>query len=85
MNKCTIDIKKIAKKFLDKKYRLTGLERVALLYAYYNELLEDIDQDIESDLDLEDQIIEEWVINLFVPPEDEIDLELAALSILGSK
>ena len=85
MNKCTIDIKKIAKKFLDKKYRLTDLERVALLYTYYNELLEDLDQDIESDLDLEDQIIEEWVINLFVPPEDEIDLELAALSILGSK
>lgn len=85
MNKCTIDIKKIAKKFLDKKYRLTDLERVALLYTYYNELLEDLDQDIESDLDLEDQIIEEWVINLFVPPEDKIDLELAALSILGSK
>lgn len=85
MNKPTIDIHRIATKVVDKKIKLTDIERVVLLYTYYNELLHGINSDDDSDLELEDQIIEEWVVNLFIPPEDEIDLELAALSIIGSK
>lgn len=84
MNKCSVNVKKIAKKYLDKNTTLTGLERVCLLYTYYNDLLDDIDQDIETDVELEDEIIEQWVVNLFMPPEIDIDLELAAISIVGS-
>ena len=85
MSKCSINVKKIAKKFVDKQHTLSDLERVVLLYVYYNELLEDIDQDNEEDVALEEEIINEWVTNLFFPPEDAIDVELAALSVLGSK
>jgi hypothetical protein len=85
MSKTTIDLNSIAKKFLVKKKSLTDLERIVLLYHYYNEMLENINEEDESDLELQDQIIEEWVVNLFVPPEDNLDLELAALSITGSK
>jgi hypothetical protein len=84
MNKCSVNVKKIAKKYLEKNNSLTDLERVCLLYTYYTELLEDIDQDIETDVELEDEIIEQWVVNLFMPPEVDIDLELAAMSIIGS-
>lgn len=84
MSTCSINVKKIAKKYIDKKQRLSDLERIALLYTYYNEMLESIDEEEESDLDLQEQIIEEWVVNLFVPSADDIDLEIAALSILGS-
>lgn len=85
MSKCSIDIKKIASKCLEDKKSLTDLERVCLLYTYYNDLLEDIDQDLDSDVELEDSIVEQWVVNLFMPPEESIDIELAAMSILGSK
>ena len=80
----SINVKKIAKKFLDKK-PLSDLERLVLLYTYYNELLENIDEEDDSDIDLEDSIIEEWIVNLFVPSEDNMTLELAAISIYGSK
>ena len=84
MSKCIIDVVKIAKKYIEKKHALTDLERIALLYTYYNEILEDIDQDDVSDVDLEDQIVEEWVVSLFVPSENDINIQLAAMSILGS-
>lgn len=85
MSKCSIDTKRIAKKALEDRENLTDLERVCLLYTYYNDLLEDIDQDLDSDIELEDSIVEQWVVNLFMPPEESIDIELAAMSILGSK
>ena len=85
MSSTNINIKNIAKKYFDKKRHLSDLERIVLLYYYYNEMLENINEEDESDLDLQDQIIEEWIVNLFVPPEDSIDIELAALSVLGSK
>jgi hypothetical protein len=85
MSSSTIDLKNIAKKFLDRKKTLTDLERIVLLYHYYNEMLDNINEEDDSDLELQDQIIEEWVVNLFVPPEDNLDMELAALSIIGSK
>lgn len=84
MSKCSINIKKIATKFLQKKEPLSDLERVCLLYTYYSELLDDIDQDIDTDVELEDEIVSQWVVNLFMPSEAEIDLELAAISIIGS-
>ena len=84
MAKCSVNVKRIAKKYLEKKDSLSNLERVCLLYTYYNDLLDDIDQDIETDVELEDEIIEQWVVNLFMPPEADIDLELAAMSIMGS-
>ena len=85
MSKSYIDIKKIAKKCIENKQELTDLERVCLLYTYYNDLLEDIDQDIDTDLELEDEIVEQWVVNLFMPSGSSIDIELAALSVLGSR
>ena len=85
MSKCSINVKKIAKKCLDKQESLSDLERVVLLYVYYNEMLEDIDEENDTDLELEDQIVGEWVTNLFLPPEDDIDIQLAAMSILGSQ
>ena len=85
MSKCSINVEKIAKKFVDKQHTLSDLERVVLLYVYYNELLGDIDQDNDDDLELEEEIINEWVTNLFFPSEDDIDVELAAMSVLGSK
>ena len=36
MSKCSINVKKIAKKCLDKQESLSDLERVVLLYVYYN-------------------------------------------------
>lgn len=85
MSKCTIDVVKIAKKYIEKKQTLSDLERIALLYTYYNDLLEDIDQEDDTDIDLEDQIVEEWVVSLFIPSENDINIQLAAMSILGSK
>ena len=85
MNKCSINVKSIAKKYIDDKSSLSDLERICLLHTYYNDLLDDIDQDVDSDIELEDEIVEQWVVNLFMPPEDSIDVELAALSVLGSK
>jgi hypothetical protein len=85
MSKCSINVKKIAKKYITDKRSLSDLERICLLYTYYNDLLDDIDQDVDSDIDLEDKIVEQWVVNLFMPPEDSIDTELAAISILGSE
>jgi len=85
MTKCSIDVVKIANKYLEKKQSLSNLERIVLLFTYYNELLEDIDQDDTSDIDLEDQIVEEWVLSLFVPSENDMNLQLAAMSIAGSK
>lgn len=84
MSKCSINIKKIAKKYLEKKDTLSDLERVCLLYTYYADLLDDIDQDVQTDVELEDEIVSQWVVNLFTPSEADIDLELAAMSIVGS-
>lgn len=85
MSKCTVNVVKIANKYVEKQHALSSLERVVLLYTYYNDLLEDIDQEDASDIDLEDQIVEEWVMCLFTPSENDINLQLAAMSILGSK
>jgi hypothetical protein len=85
MSKCSINTTKIAKKYLEKQEDLSDLEKVVLLYTYYNDLLEDIDQEDKSDVDLEDQIVEEWVGCLFGPQESDINLQLAAMSIAGSK
>jgi len=85
MSKCTINVIKIAKKHIEKQHNLSSLESVVLLYAYYNDLLEEIDQEDASDIDLENQIVEEWVMCLFTPSENNINLQLAAMSILGSK
>ena len=84
MSKCSINIKKIAKKYIEKKETLSDLERVCLLHTYYTELLDEIDQDIQTDIELEDEIVGQWVVNLFMPSDADIDLELAAMSVLGS-
>lgn len=84
MANCSVNVKKIAKKYLKDKHALSDLERVCLLFTYYNDLLEDIDQDVDSDVELEDEIIEQWVVNLFMPSDASIDIELAAMSVLGS-
>ena len=85
MSKCSVNVVKIAKKYIEKQEDLSSLERVILLYTYYNDLLDNIDQEDVSDVDLEDQIVEEWVGCLFGPTENDINIQLAAMSILGSK
>lgn len=85
MSRDSINVKKIAKKFLVKRDSLSDLERLCLLYTYYSDLLDDIDQDVVADVELEDEIVSQWVVNLFMPSEADIDLELAAMSIVGSE
>lgn len=78
---------KIAKKYLSGK-KLSEIEKLILLYTYYKELIEEIEDDSDINITLEEEIATSWVQALFEGLQltfGNIDIELAAMSICGAE